>query len=430
MKKTALLSAALIVAAFTLISCNSGPHIVLPPSKLTTRVFALQSVSSPTSAAGLIIIDASKDTLARASGISAGTAPTLMAISPERSTLLVFDSATNSVQVVNTKTESLTGSIQLAGPTKSLVALTTGFGYAAVPTAVLNGFPPGAVEVMNTTAGGIAATISVPNAQTVVGNANGTQLLVFSSDSDAVTIVSPFSLNTGNPVTTTVPGFDRPVTAVFGTDGTAYVLNCGPECGSASASASVQVLNFGTTPSAGPAVAVDGATIGLVSGSNLYVAGTPTASVNNSAPNNQCTQTAAPTCGRLDIIDLGSMTVTGSAVITDGYHDRIDMSGNGQLFIGSHTCSGVGNVNAPQGEVRGCLSIFNTATAAVTIPPDSGDVTGLQGFTGRNVEYVAEGGNLRVYDTTKNKLLLNSTITTGTIGITGNIVDVKAVDFF
>jgi hypothetical protein len=124
------------------------------------------------------------------------------------------------------------------------------------------------------------------------------------------------------------------------------------------------------------------------------------------------------------------MTVTGSLVITDGYHDRIDMSGNGQLFIGSHTCSIVGNVNAPQGEVRGCLSIFNTTTGAVVIPPDNGDVTGLQGFNDRFVEYVAEGGNLRVYDTTKNILLINTTLTTGTINITGQIIDVKAVDFY
>jgi hypothetical protein len=90
----------------------------------------------------------------------------------------------------------------------------------------------------------------------------------------------------------------------------------------------------------------------------------------------------------------------------------------------------VGNVNAPQGEVRGCLSIFNTSTGAVVIPPDNGDVTGLQGFTDRNVEYVAEGGNLRVYDTTKNILLINTTLTTGTINITGQIIDVKAVDFY
>jgi hypothetical protein len=432
LKKTALLSAALIAGSFGLVSCNSGPSIKLPPSKLTTRVFASQSISSPTALGGLVIINAITDTLAQASEISAGTSPGLMTLSPDRTTVLVFDSATNSAELVNGKTENLIGSVQLAGPTTSMVALTTGFGYAAIPTAALNGFPPGAIEVINLTAGGIAATISVPNAQTVVATPDETELLVFSSDSDAVTIVSPFALNTGNPLTTTVNGFDRPVGAVFGGDGTAYILNCGPQCGSASASASVQVLNFGTTPTAGASVSVDGATVALVSGATLYVAGTATASVSNASPNNMCTgqTTAAPTCGRLDIVDLGSMTVTSSAVITDGYHDRIDMSGNGQLFIGSHTCSTVGNVNAPQGEVRGCLSILNTKTGAVIIPPDSGDVTGLQGFTSRFVEYVAEGGNLRVYDTTKDILLINDIITTGTITITGQVIDVKAIDFF
>src|ERR1700688_467109 len=375
LKKTALLSAALTAASFALVSCNSGPKLTLPPSKLTTRVFASQSISSPTSRSGLVIIDAFNDTLPQASEIAAGTSPGLMAISPERSTVLVFDSATNSVDVVNSNKETLTGAIQLAGPITSMVALGNGFGYAAVPGAVLNGFPPGAVQVMNIASGGITATISVPNAQTVVASPDGTTLLVFSSDSDAVTIVSPLSLNTGIPLTTTVPGFDRPVYAVFGGDGTPYILNCGPQCGSSSVSASVQVLNLGTTPSAGTSVAVD-------------------------------------------------------AAITDGYHDRVDMSSNGQLFIGSHACTIIGNVAAPQGEVRGCLSIFNTLTNAVVIPPDNGDGTGLQSFTSRYVEYVAEGGNLRVYDTTIDKLLINSFITTGTIGITGQVIDLKAVDFF
>ena len=432
MKKTALFSAALMAATFALVSCrSSGPRIVLPPSRVTTRVFASQSVSSPTSGAGLVIINGSNDTLPQAAQIGAGTSPGLMAVSPQRSVALVFDANTNSVQVVNSDRETLTGTIPLAGPTTSMVAPGNGFGYAAVPGAFLNGFSPGAIEVMNLSAGGITATISVPNAQTVVASPDGNTLLVFSGDSDAVTIVSPLALNTGSPLTTIVPGFDRPVYAVFA-NGSAYILNCGPQCGSASTSASVQVLNLGATPSAGPSVTVDAATIGLVSGSTLYVAGTPGASNANPAPNNSCTgqATAAPTCGRLDVVDLASMTVTGTAVITDGYHDRIDMSVNGQLFIGSHTCTTIGNVAAPQGEVRGCLSIFNTLTNAVVIPPDNGDVTGLQSFTTRDVEYVAEGGNLRVYDTTIDKLLINSIITTGTIGITGQIIDVKAVDFF
>jgi hypothetical protein len=120
----------------------------------------------------------------------------------------------------------------------------------------------------------------------------------------------------------------------------------------------------------------------------------------------------------------------GSVVITDGYHDRIDLGLNGQLFIGSHTCTNVGNVNNVTGEVRGCLSIYNTLNGNVVIPRDNGDVTGLQSFTTRDVEYVAEGGNLRVYDTLTDTLLENSFISTGTITITGFITDVKAVDFF
>jgi len=58
-------------------------------------------------------------------------------------------------------------------------------------------------------------------------------------------------------------------------------------------------------------------------------------------------------------------------------------------------------------------------------------VTGLQDFTSRQVEYVAEGGNLRVYYTVTDALLTNYYyITTGTIVLPGYITDVKAVDFF
>jgi hypothetical protein len=363
-----------------------------------------------------------------------------MAISPNRTTLLAFDSVTNSAEVVNTQKESTLGAVPLGGPTLSMVALNTGFGYAAVPSASFASGPaPGAVQVINLTSGGLAATISVPNAQTLVSSPDGTHLLVFSNDSDVVTIIYPLLVNVSTPVSATVSGFDRPTYGIFSADGsTAYILNCGPECGSGSASASVQTLDM-TTLAVGAPVGVDGATIGWLNGSTLYVAGTPTASVSNSAPNNSCAgqTTGAKTCGRLDLVDLGSatMTVTGSAVITDGYHDRIDMSVNGQLFIGSYTCTNIGNVNNPQGEVRGCLSIYNTTNAAVVIPPDNGDVTGLQSFTTRDVEYVAEGGNLRVYNTLIDSLLLdnandNNLPETGTIIVDGYIIDVKAIDFF
>jgi hypothetical protein len=422
LKKSALLYAVLVIALLGLVSCSAGAHITKPPSGLTERVLASQSASSASAASGLIIVNGFNDTVGRG-GISAGSSPTFMETSPERATLLAFDSLTNRVEVVSTTKETLTGSIQLPGPTTSIAVPQSGVGFAAVPTAPLNGSSPGAVVEMNLTSGSVMATISVPNAQTVISNSSTSQLLVFSNDSDAVTIVSPFQLYSGIPTTVSVPGFDRPVYGFFN-GSSAYILNCGAECGGSQAS--VQILNLATTPpTAGALVPVDGATIGFLSGSTLYVAG-------NSPANSLCTgeTTAAKTCGRLDTVDLGSMIVTGSAVITDGYHNRIDMGLNGQLFIGSHTCTNVGNVNNVTGEVRGCLSIYNTNNGSVVIPPDNGDVTGLQGFTTRYVEYVAEGGNLRVYDTTKDVLLQNSFISTGTITITGVITDVKAVDFF
>jgi hypothetical protein len=435
LKKSALLSVALLGGAAILISCNSSVHIPLPPSKLTQRVLAAQSVSSPTAAAGLVIINGQNDTLGRG-GISTGGTPGLLAITPERSVLLAFDASSNKVDVVNTVKESLTGSIQLPGPTTSIVAPEPTVGFAAVPTAQLTGSSPGAVVEMNLTAGGITTTIGVPGAQTVVSNGNATQLLVFSNDSDSVTVVSPFLVNMGVPVTVIVPGFDRPVNAVYSSDGsTAYILNCGAECGGTQAS--VQILNVGTTPpTLGAKVLVNGATIAFLSGSTLYVAGngTPTGPLCTSIPS--AATTLAKNCGTLDIVNLSTMedpnynNPATEIAITDGYHDRIDMGLGGQLFIGSSGCTNIGNVNSPQGEVRGCLSIYNTTNNSVVIPPDNGDVTGLQSFTSRYVEYVAEGGNLRVYDTTIDSLLINSYISNGTIIITGSITDIRAVDFF
>lgn len=429
MKKFALLLSVLVLSSLDLISCGRGSAAKNPPtpSNVTERVFVSQSASTPTASGGLIVVNGYDDTLTRKE-ISAGTAPGLMALDPGHAVALAFDSVTNKVEIVNTAKETNTNAIQLPGPTISMVEPTSSVAFAAVPNVVLNGSSPGAVVEMNLTNGGITATIGVPGAQTVVSNPTGTQVLAFSNDSDSVTIVSPSLVNSGSPVTATVPGFDRPVYAVYSSDGsTAYILNCGAQCGGTQAS--VQLMNFGTTPpTPGALVDVDAATVAYLSGTTLYVAGT-----SPSTSDNTCTgeTTAATICGRVDVVNLSSMTVTGRAVITDGYHNRIDLGQDGQLFIGSHTCTNIGNVNDPSGEVRGCLSIYNTANGSVVIPPDNGDVTGLQSFSQRLVEYVAEGGYLRVYDTQTDTLLENvQYIPTGTIVITGIVTDVKAIDFF
>jgi hypothetical protein len=183
-------------------------------------------------------------------------------------------------------------------------------------------------------------------------------------------------------------------------------------------------------------VPVNGATIAILSGSQLYVAGdgTPTGPLCTSIPS--AAPTAATYCGTLDIVNVSTMTdlyfnnPASEIAITDGYHDRIDLTVGGQVFVGSYNCTNVGDASNPVGEVRGCLAIYNSNTNAVVIPPDNGNVTGLQGFISRTVEYVAEDGNLRVYETATDTLLIDDYLPQGTINVTGYVGDVKAIDFF
>ena len=434
LKKRILVVLVALWASVSLISCGGyGSKGYRPPSGLSERVLISQGVSSTSTFGGLVFVNGQNDTLARVSPLIPGTSPGLMVLSPTRNVLAAVDTSNNNVYAINTVTESGLGRVQLPGPTTSIVVPSASLiGYAAVPTASVSGYTfLGAVDVMNLAAGAISTTIGVTNAQTVVANATGSQLLVFSNDSDSVTVLSPGAAlppidtscftNPPNAVCAIVPGFDRPVYGII-SGSTAYILNCGPQCGGKQASVAVFDLGSLTITSTIP---VEAATVAFLSGSTLYVAGTP-------PTNNACTgqTTQAMVCGRLDVVDLGSSTVTNSVVITDGFHHRMDMSVNGQLFVGSHDCTNVGNVNNPSGEVRGCLSIFNTSTGAVVIPPDNGNVGGFQSFSQRNVEYVAEGGFVRVYDTTKDKLLINNFLPQGTLTVVGYAGDVKAIDFF
>jgi hypothetical protein len=433
LKRTILALVIGLWASLNLISCG-GSTKKDPPSGLRHRVLASQGVSSTTVFGGLDIIDGDYDILRRLAPLGAGSNPGLMAVSPSRNIAAAFDSGSNTVFAVDTTKEAAIGNVHLHGPTASMVVPTASpMGFAAVPTATVNGFSfVGDVEVMNFAGGGLTTAIAVTNAQTVVSNSAATQLLVFSNDSNSLTVLSPGAAvppvdtscltNPPNAVCTIVPGFDRPVYAIINGN-TAYILNCGPQCGGVQASVMVFDLTSLTITNTIP---VDAATWALLNGTTLYVAGT-------SPTNNACTgqTTAATICGRLDLVDLTSGTVTGSAVITDGYHWRMDLTTNGQLFIGSHDCTNIGNVNNPTGEVRGCLSIYRTYDNSVFIAPDNGDVNGFQGFNSRLVEYVAEGGALRVYEIPQDILYINTDLLPeGTIEITGYVGDVKAIDFF
>jgi hypothetical protein len=431
LKRRILVLVVELCAVIGLAACGGYNNNTPSSTNVKNRVLASQGVTTPTNFGGLRLINGHNDTIVPATPLSAGSAPGLMALSPTRNIAIAFDAGSNSVFALDTTRESSIGSVRLPGPTRSMVVpAAVATGYAAVPSATINGFAfTGAIEEMNFTSSSLL-TIAVPNAQTVVANQDGSQLLVFSNDSNSMTVLNPgvalppvdtsCYTNPPNAVCTIVTGFDRPVFAIVN-GSTAYILNCGAQCGGTQAS--VMVFDL-TTLTITNTILVDAATMAWLNGSTLYVAGT-------SPTNHACPQTTqAKVCGTLDVVDLTTGTVTAAAVITDGYHDRMDMTTNGQLFIGSRNCTNIGNVNNPSGEVRGCLSIYKMADGSVVFPPDNGDVNGFQGFVSRNVEYVAEGGSLRVYDTTKDILLINNFVPQGTINVVGYVGDVKAIDFF
>lgn len=444
LKKRILAMVVGLWASLILPSCG-GSKSISPPSGLPFRVLAAQGVTSTTNFGSLRFIDGQNDTLARIAPLSAGNSPALMAISPSRNIVAAFDPVTTSVYASDTTKESTLGRVPLSGLTNSMVVpSSTPIGFAAVPTASVTGFQYlGGIQEMNFSGQGLITTIAATNAQTVVSNANGSQLLVFNG-TNSIYVIAPgnalpivdTSCYSGvqNSVCTIVPGFDQPVYAIINGN-TAYIFNCGAECGGVQAS--IQTLDMSTF-AVGTPVPVNGATYGFLNGSTLYVAGngTPTGQLCSSLTSSVNPKTAATYCGTLDIVDLNSMTdpfynSPGTEIaIPDGYHNQMDLSINGHLFVGSKVCTNIGNVNNPSGEVRGCLAIFNTNSNSLVIPPDNGDVDGLQSFTSRDVEYVAEGGNLRVYDTKRDILLIDDFLPNGTIDIVGYVGGVKAIDFF
>ena len=267
--------------------------------------------------------------------------------------------------IVDNKIENLstgTGSsailgISLPDFTESMfIGLHNDRAYAAVPNAPVPPLNPGAVVVVSMGTGAIAASIPVAGVRHVFQSHDGNHILALSDNTSTIAMISPSLIGTTtNPVVGTLnTGFDHPVWAIFSSDdSTAYVLNCGPECGGTQAS--VAVVNVTQPiPVITATIDVRGASIGLLTGSTLYVAGTP--------PNLPCVAgtTAAQHCGTVDVVNLGTQTATAVAnLITDGHHTRMELGANGQIFIGAQGCTSIVQSGSSP-EVRGCLSILNT----------------------------------------------------------------------
>jgi len=446
LKRALFLLFLLLAASLALPSCGSNSSSSTTTGNgLTNRAFFSENVNAGTIGAGVYIVDAQKDIDPGIAPISAGNTPGMMVLTPNRTQTLVFSAAGDQLTVITNATESAAGQISLPGLTESIVVSpNSSTAYAAVPTATVVGQSPGVVKVISLSSGAFTGEVDVPAVHYLSIDNSGNRILAFSDNADSVAVITPSNIGIGT-AGTSVGGFDRPVAAFFSSDdSTAFVVNCGAECGGNQAS--VQTLNL-TNNTAGTAVNVPAASVAMVNGSTMYLAGTPFASVNgNLVPTLLCSvgqnTTQATYCGQLTIFDLTSLSVVNPAttiVITDGYHNRMALGANGQLFIGARTCTEITAVN-PGDEVRGCLSIYNTQNAkvgsiqpnAVAIPPANGEVTGIQPIAKRTVVYVVQNGALGIYDTTTDALEHNARDPNhpGQIfNLIGQFVDVKTPDF-
>jgi hypothetical protein len=235
--------------------------------------------------------------------------------------------------------------------------------------------------------------------------------------------------NYGAPLT-----FDRPVKAVFSADGgTAYILNCGPECGGTTASvSSMQVAPMiflvgqqsGTLPTQsvlnGNTIAIPGgASNALPDGSTLYVAGQQPQQV----------QGQTLFAGNLTVVTLpaGSATAMKAAApisISDGAPgavSRMILADDNTLWIGMTRCTN--GVRSATGLPYGCLTMVNTSTNAATLLPYVGDATGIAAVTGLHKVYTAEGGQVYIYSTVDGSAKDNQYVT-----VTGTAYDVAYMD--
>lgn len=223
--------------------------------------------------------------------------------------------------------------------------------------------------------------------------------------------------------------FDRPVKAVFSNDGgTAYVLNCGPECGGNVASVSaLPVAPFiylvgqgsGLLPTAAALTSATlaipgGATNALVNSNVMYVVG--------QEPQNVGGQILYG--GNLTTVNLTAFTATSPVAISDGLPgapSRMLIADDNTLWIAMTKCNN--GVRAATGQAYGCLTMYNMGTGAVNLLPYLGDATGIAAVTGLSKIYTAEGGQVYIYSTTDGTAIDNQYVT-----VTGTAFDVAYMD--
>jgi len=393
------------LAVFGLVLAGCGGSNSSSSSQTQTSGIKKRVLISNTLRGNVVIADAAHDTLSTFS-VAIG-APTKMFT--QGGFTAVIDSASNLYSVIDNTKEQAVASAPTGDRVSDVTVSKDGkTAFGAVRNVA-------SLVLLNISANS-ESTVSIPSVSRLVLSPNGTKLLAFVDDPNLTANGGFFVIDTSSLSVTNIKGalLDQPFTAVFGSSETqAFILNCGPECSGTNAGV-VSVDFSGATPTFGTVAPVCGATTGLLSGSNLFVAGT------SPAPPAGC-----PAGGTLQTVNTGSMTASAPVTITDGKHLKMQMASNNRLYVGAVACSPINDSST--GLVRGCLTIFNTSSSSTVFPefsPIRGgfNVTGIQPISNRNVVYVCEGGFLDIFDTTTDK------VTSTQFDVVGEAFDVVQID--
>ena len=433
----------------------------VPPSQLASRVMV--AVTQGGGGGSLQILDGSRDIRSNIentiksfaiSGFSAPY-PNLILNFPEQIRGYVYSPASPPSTGAGSLTTINYGTEASAGPLGTTSALATSVAVTADAQRVYATQEVTGQLVVYDTAIGAQYALNLPNVYKVAVNQGDTVALAMVRNSNTLYRVVKLNANAPEPpgfvdcqpyvlpvyCVVPVPGtYDRPVDAYFSLDGnTAYVLNCGPECGGTTAGVTLLQegqLTIYTIPTSVPypsavtgSLAVPGGvTTALSDGTTLYVAG-------------QQLQPDGLYAGVLSTINQSTNTVTGAYSISDGYHSKLLFGDDNTLWIGAQQCAN--GERAKLGQNYNCLTRFDTSALAAQIVPAAtpgstttvpypnenndqyyyGSLTGLCWVQGLHKVYTAYGGQVHAFNTADGSEINNYYIT-----VQGTALDVAFMD--
>ncbi len=449
-----LLLAATLLSLLT--SCGQNTYFAgrpLPPSGLVNRVLvAVQNPGPPSST--LSFVDANydinhpyKNANSRFSiGGYNGSSPATIQNLPEELTGFIYGEGDGSFTPVNYAAETSGTALY---PARTPIA--TSIFVSRSRQYVLSANP--SAHSMTIYDNGAVFALNVPGVYRVALNPSATLALGFVQNSNDVysifRLTTPQQLQFSTPAAWQAKGyqdcepqnlpiycatkvadpggvFDRPAKALFSADGQSiFVLNCGLECGGTQAG----IVTIPVTTSAlngnesGPAGSL------LVPGKLLPIPGGATDAIQNSNTLYVAGQSRLPDdlfSGNLTVVDLPSYTVTRTYGISDGTHTKMVFADDNTLWIGSQGCQAGERFalsQTGQNVPFGCLTMFNTAKNSVLVDAYKGDLTGETSVQLLHKVYVAEGGQVHIYNTVDGSERDNSNVT-----VTGTAYDVAYMD--